>query len=814
MQVCVFPADKWGCGHYRLIWPAEALIAQGYDVRVVLPGEASGLHGSWNNNRLEGVMIDNDADVFVFQRPTSAALSQLIEHLVNDGRTVVVDMDDDLTNIHPDNLAFRLLHPKLSPINNWQPTDFPAVFQQAYIDDDGRELTADINLADTDTSVMARRLASIELERARLTRQISIECNIEALRAQAGLPVLFHFPELGYNHQPMDVLEWGLSIEGRDVRLPVTLRETSAAVYNEPEEVVVTPWTPPVVPPMFYRRPICLRHPSYIAINSPLFLLAAAPGDDVIRSRLLWGKTESGDFETVGMIPSFALPLSLEAAIGLTTSTVRVKLLPLSGEGADPRRQLSLLTDWDGDSGDANRDAMLLIVLSKAGGQVVVSEVMSVNGPAASVSTDVYDLTVLRGRRQSGIHAFDAGSFPDAFSSYEAWLIPLTGLRPFDRPDWIATPPTLARMSIWLRYTPLGLSLPYEGPKAYVEYQRRVAAPEDLQEFEHQISAVHQPTDYFVWPVFTSGPPNYIDLWPPAPGIDAYHREVGGTASLCGFDEFGTASSPPKKYRRKTYTGGTVVCVKTGYDCSGGDAGVHKWEFFSGYAEYGSSTCTIDTNTGLANGLASPVGTGVYTCGTGIPYSNTIDPAGLVSTRNYYGTGVVGLTQTKTVSQQIPTGDCITGLFDWGFRASQADAADTLSLEDTEETAGARLSASLGGFGAFENCSVFFPCGLSRWQIRTSGFSFDYYIGQFQLTGDDFVAAASYLVEVHFIRTHIATSVVDYFTLYYDTTADGAGHLELTFDMPLERGFQIQVLDLPVVRSKPVPVGPVIETET
>lgn len=120
MRVCVFPADKWGCGSYRLIWPAQALSAQGYDVQVIPPGESSGLHGQWLRGQLQEVVIDNDADVFVFQRVTSKPLSQLVAHLVERGKTVVVDMDDDLTAIHPDNPAFRMLHPKSSPDNNWQ----------------------------------------------------------------------------------------------------------------------------------------------------------------------------------------------------------------------------------------------------------------------------------------------------------------------------------------------------------------------------------------------------------------------------------------------------------------------------------------------------------------------------------------------------------------------------------------------------------------------------------------------------------------------------------------------------------------------
>lgn len=120
MKVVVFPADAWGCGHYRLIWPARVLQSEGYDVEVVMPGDTSGIRGVSYGGQLQTVEVGRDADVYVFQRPTNVHLAQLVTHLVESGRTVIVDMDDDLSSIHPGNVAFNLLHPRNSPGNNWQ----------------------------------------------------------------------------------------------------------------------------------------------------------------------------------------------------------------------------------------------------------------------------------------------------------------------------------------------------------------------------------------------------------------------------------------------------------------------------------------------------------------------------------------------------------------------------------------------------------------------------------------------------------------------------------------------------------------------
>lgn len=111
MRVLVYPADTWGCGHHRLIWPAEALIATGHDVTVVSPEKRSVLL-TLDRDRVVDVAVDPSYDVVVFQRVTHAHLAQAVTMLRERGVAVVVDVDDDLTRIHPSNPAFGALHPK------------------------------------------------------------------------------------------------------------------------------------------------------------------------------------------------------------------------------------------------------------------------------------------------------------------------------------------------------------------------------------------------------------------------------------------------------------------------------------------------------------------------------------------------------------------------------------------------------------------------------------------------------------------------------------------------------------------------------
>lgn len=113
MKIYVFPADTSGCGMYRLIWPAEALQARGHDISVIAPKQRDQMmQGKMNGDVMVDVKIPSDADVIVFQRVTHRHLVQAISLIRKRGIAVVVDMDDDLTCIHPANPAFAALHPR------------------------------------------------------------------------------------------------------------------------------------------------------------------------------------------------------------------------------------------------------------------------------------------------------------------------------------------------------------------------------------------------------------------------------------------------------------------------------------------------------------------------------------------------------------------------------------------------------------------------------------------------------------------------------------------------------------------------------
>lgn len=125
MKVYVLPADAHGCGHYRLTWPADVLKGLGHDVVIMPPTLNSGFMAKFREDAsgkkvLTGLQIPSDADVIVIQRPAHEFQPQMVDMLRSNGVAVVVDMDDDMSSIHHDNVAYHTYHPRSNTPYSWR----------------------------------------------------------------------------------------------------------------------------------------------------------------------------------------------------------------------------------------------------------------------------------------------------------------------------------------------------------------------------------------------------------------------------------------------------------------------------------------------------------------------------------------------------------------------------------------------------------------------------------------------------------------------------------------------------------------------
>lgn len=103
-----------------MILPAQALITEGHDIDLRPPEKRDlklKISGDHNDPKayVEDV-LDVESDVVVFQRITHRFMAEAIPIMRAKGIAVVVDVDDDLTAVHPRNPAYDGYHPR----NEWR----------------------------------------------------------------------------------------------------------------------------------------------------------------------------------------------------------------------------------------------------------------------------------------------------------------------------------------------------------------------------------------------------------------------------------------------------------------------------------------------------------------------------------------------------------------------------------------------------------------------------------------------------------------------------------------------------------------------
>lgn len=91
-----------------MIWPGQHVAAAGHDVEVVDAHDRR-VRVVMDGDTVKDVLVD--ADVVVLQRVTHAYMAQAVGVMRAKGITVVVDVDDDLSSIHPSNPAWAVHRP-------------------------------------------------------------------------------------------------------------------------------------------------------------------------------------------------------------------------------------------------------------------------------------------------------------------------------------------------------------------------------------------------------------------------------------------------------------------------------------------------------------------------------------------------------------------------------------------------------------------------------------------------------------------------------------------------------------------------------
>lgn len=271
-----------------------------------------------------------------------------------------------------------------------------------------------------------------------------------------------------------------------------------------------------------------------------------------------------------------------------------------------------------------------------------------------------------------------------------------------------------------------------------------------------------------------AGPCGCCPTTPPANGLQC--RTQGGIAGLCGYNEnVGYESTPPKRYKTKTLSGGWSFDRYTSGSCSA--LACNETATFSGACVVDPSvTCFIPVS------AASVTFTGCSpltkaTCGI------TVD-------RQPCGDFVYTMDATSlaiTVGSTACTSDC---------KAVSSNAYEVLTDEDTEADAIARVLVD-NPWGAWVTASP--TTCLASWEIRTTGYSFVYVEAEFKYTASGLAPSTGYTLTLDvWQRPYGSGSYTMIGTYSAGFTTDGSGGAVITGTVPITQGYDTYV-DNPVV---------------
>jgi hypothetical protein len=253
-------------------------------------------------------------------------------------------------------------------------------------------------------------------------------------------------------------------------------------------------------------------------------------------------------------------------------------------------------------------------------------------------------------------------------------------------------------------------------------------------------------------------------------------RNRGGTATLCGFSEYASPSTPPKKYRTQIISGSLNYCGYTNSSCTvvNGFSGLRIFEFTGSYL-YNEGNCA-ESNTQTENFYRyTPDGTA--TCAPGPPFeSSQTRPRAFTPSTTVNTNRTTGKTSDVWVGTNVcgTSNDIVTG-----------EARADLTVEDTEADAITRLNSTLSwsswtrvGDGSGGTC-VASSCCRAEHEQRTSGFSFNWREAEFRVVKSGLNASSVYEIEVEiFRRAYNVGNYVLYDTIAFTDSTDGAGELE------------------------------------
>lgn len=111
-------ADQGGSGFYRMQEPARIMRERYPDLDIKIGADIDVEAIRYPDGRVEVQQVLVEVDLLVVQRPLSQPISEAISAARRQGIKIVIDLDDDFHNVHPDNIAAKDVDPHQNQWHN------------------------------------------------------------------------------------------------------------------------------------------------------------------------------------------------------------------------------------------------------------------------------------------------------------------------------------------------------------------------------------------------------------------------------------------------------------------------------------------------------------------------------------------------------------------------------------------------------------------------------------------------------------------------------------------------------------------------
>lgn len=255
------------------------------------------------------------------------------------------------------------------------------------------------------------------------------------------------------------------------------------------------------------------------------------------------------------------------------------------------------------------------------------------------------------------------------------------------------------------------------------------------------------------------------------PVIDFTCRIKGGTVSLCGFNEYTSPSSPPKRYRTETANGSSATCVYHGAGCNPPD-------FFESdeYAFVGSRG--YDISCSYSTSATQTFSQGFISCGTYENIEVTPWNGGLIAF------APATFNTTRTLNQITSTPGCHAQ----GVNSTNSNGTveSQLSDEDTDADVIARVIASPWSAWFGGNCTA-------GWSIRISGYSFVYQEAEWRVEASGLIPSHNYDLTINIYRRPTGGVYSLYDTVTTTHASSVSGTIDVIDTVPNAQGYETYV---------------------